>query len=314
MESRKIGALDVPVAGLGGNNFGTRLDETRTRAVVTAALEAGVRLFDTADLYGDGTSERLLGRALGGSRTEVSIATKFGMRTPPRGLAPGGAAWVEEACEQSRERLGVERIDLYWFHQPDPGTPIAETLAAMNRLVEEGKVREIGCSNFSAEQLDEAARVAAAEGLRPFAAVQNQYSLLHRAPELGVLAACERLGMAFVPFFPLSSGALTGKYRRGLPAPAGTRLGGGGGQPAEEALGLERLAVVERLARYAEAHGHTLLELALSWLASRPAVAAVIPGATSPEQVRANTMAAEAWRLTPAEIAEVRELVEGRDD
>jgi aryl-alcohol dehydrogenase-like predicted oxidoreductase len=312
MESRRIGVLDVPVAGLGGNNFGTRLDETRTRAVVTAALDAGVRLFDTADLYGDGGSERLLGRALGGSRTEVLIATKFGMRTPPRGLAPGCAAWVAEACEQSLERLGVERIDLYWFHQPDPRTPIAETLAAMNRLVEGGKVREIGCSNFSAEQLDEAARVAAAEGLRPFVAVQNQYSLLHREPELGVLAACERLGMAFVPFFPLSSGALTGKYRRRLPAPAGTRLGGAGGQSAEEALGLERLAVVEGLAQYAEAHGYTLLELALSWLVTRPGVACVIPGATSAEQVRANTAAAEAWRLTPAENAEVRELVESR--
>ena len=180
----------------------------------------------------------------------------------------------------------------------------------MNGLLDEGKVREIGCSNFSDEQLEEAAAVAAAEGLRPFAVVQNQYSLLHREPERGVLAACERLGMAFVPFFPLSSGALSGKYRRGKPAPGSTRLGGGGGQTSEEALGLERIEAVERLATFAETRGHTLLELALSWLVSRPAVAAVVPGATSAEQVRANAAATGAWRLTPQEIMEVDALLE----
>lgn len=307
-EKRMIGTLEVAVAGLGCNNFGTRLDAARTREVVEAALDAGVTLFDTADLYGDGASEEFLGRALGRRRDDVAIATKFGMRKPPAGLTGGHPDWVARACEQSLIRLGTDHIDLYLLHQPDPATPIADTLAAMNRLVEEGKVREIGCSNFSPAQLDEAARAASEHDLRGFACVQNQYSLLHREPEEGVLEACDRLGMSFIPFFPLASGALTGKYRRGEPAPAGTRLDAAGGQPAESAVGEDRLAATERLAAFAEAHGHTLLELALSWLAAHPQVASVIAGATSPAQVRANVAATSAWTLTEEELAAVDRL------
>jgi aryl-alcohol dehydrogenase-like predicted oxidoreductase len=305
-DTRRIGRLEVGVAGLGGNNFGTRLDAAATREVVEAALDAGVTLFDTADLYGGGASERFLGRALRAWRDEVVITTKFGMMKAAGGLSGGDPAWVARACDESRERLGVDHIDLYLLHQPDSATPIVDTLAAMNRLLEQGKVLEIGCSNFSAAQLDEAARAAADNGLRGFACVQNQFSLLHREPEDGVLEACERLGVSFVPFFPLGSGALSGKYRRGVAAP-GTRLGAGG-EPAELALGEERLAATERLTDFAEARGHTLLELALSWLTAHPQVASVIAGATSAAQVRANAAATGTWRLNAAELKEAREL------
>jgi aryl-alcohol dehydrogenase-like predicted oxidoreductase len=310
-EERAIGTLKVALAGLGCNNFGTRLDAVRTREVVDAALDAGVTLFDTADLYGDGRSEELLGRALRRRRDAAILATKFGMRRPPGGLTGGRPEWVARACEQSLARLGTGHIDLYLLHQPDPATPIVDTLAALDRLVQAGKVREIGCSNFSSAQLDEAAAAASAAGLRGFACVQNQYSLLHREPELGVLDACDRLGMSFIPYFPLASGALTGKYRRGAPVPAGTRLGGSGGQSAANALGEDRLAATERLTAFAEAHGHTLLELALSWLVAHPRVSSVIAGATSPAQVRANAAATTAWRLSADEFEEVGRLTAG---
>ncbi len=302
---RTIGGLEVSLAGLGCNNFGRRIDAARTRAVVDAALDAGVTLFDTADRYGDGASEELLGRALRGRRDEALILTKFGMLKSPGELTGGDPRWVARACDDSLRRLGVDRIDVLLLHQPDPSTPIVDTVAAMGRLVEQGKVREIGCSNFSVAQLTEAA---AQGGLRPFACVENEYSLLVREPERGMLDACERLGVSFVPYFPLASGLLTGKYRRGRPVPAGTRLGGGEGRPAELVIEEDKLAVTERLASFAEARGHSLLELALSWLAQRPRVASVIAGATSPEQVRANVAATVAWSLTPEEVEEIDEL------
>jgi aryl-alcohol dehydrogenase-like predicted oxidoreductase len=316
MEQHSIGELEVSVAGLGCNNFGARIDERRTREVVAAALDAGVTLYDTADLYGGGASERLLGAALGGRRDEVVVLTKFGMRAPPAGLTGGDPRWVVRACEESLRRLGSDHIDVYLLHQPDPATSVAETLAAMNGLVEQGKVREIGCSNFSAAQLDEAATAAEERGLRRFAVVENEYSLLEREPDQGVLAACERLGMGFLPFFPLANGLLTGKYRRGRPAPAGTRLGGAGDRPTERVIEKPRLDVTERLAAFAESRGHTLLELAVSWLAQRPRVASVIAGATSPEQVRANVAATTAWRLDRDELAEIDRLTRaaGRRD
>ena len=265
-------------------------------------------LFDTADIYGDGASETLLGQALGTRREGVVITTKFGMREPPKGLSGGHPKWVEQACEESLRRLGSTYIDLYLLHRPDPATPIAETLTAMNRLLEQGKVREIGCSNFSAAQLTEAAAAAKERGLRGFVCVQNEYSLLHREPEHEVLAACAALGLAFVPFFPLASGLLSGKYRRGRPAPAGTRLGGSGERLSDEVVGERQLAPVERLAVFAEQHGHSLLELALSWLAGRDQIASVIAGAMSAEQVRANVAATSAWRLTEEELAELDRL------
>ena len=303
IEKRMIGEVEVSLAGLGCNNFGRRIDEARTRAVVDAALDAGVTLFDTADRYGD--SEELLGRALRGRRDAAVILTKFGMLKPPDGLTGGDPRWVTRACDDSLRRLGTDRIDVFMLHTPDPSTPIGDTLAAMGSLVGQGKVREIACSNFSVEQLDEAAAAAAGGGLRPFASVENEYSLLVREPERAVLDACDRLGMSFIPFFPLASGLLTGKYRRGRPVPAGTRLGGDGSQPAELLIDEQRLAVVERLAAFAEARGYTLLELALSWLAQRPRLASVIAGATAPEQVRANVAATAAWALTAEELEEI---------
>jgi aryl-alcohol dehydrogenase-like predicted oxidoreductase len=308
MESRRIGSLEVSLAGLGCTNFGRRLDAGGTRTVVQSALEAGVTLFDTADVYGDGASETLLGQALGAARESVVITSKFGMREPPAGLTGGHPKWVEQACQQSLRRLGSDYIDLYLLHQPDPATPIGETLAAMNRLLEQGRVREIGCSNFSATQLAEAAAAARERHLRSFVCVQNEYSLLKREPEKEVFAACASLGLAFVPFFPLASGLLSGKYRKGRPAPAGTRLGGSGERSAEEVVGREKLAVVERLAAFAEQHGHSLLEFALSWLASRQPVASVIAGAMTAEQVHANVVATTAWKLSEEELAEVDRL------
>jgi aryl-alcohol dehydrogenase-like predicted oxidoreductase len=290
----------VPVAGIGCNNFGRRIDETRTREVVAAALETGATLFDTADLYGDGRSEEFLGRALGPRRDDVVIVSKFGMRTPPDGLSGGDPRWVARACEASLQRLGSDRIDVYLLHTPDDQTPIEDTLSAMSRLADEGKVREIGCSNFSAKQLDEAAEAAGELGLRRFATVQNEYSLLHTEPRDEVLGSCRRLAVSFMPYFPLASGLLSGKYRRGEPPPAGSRLAG-----SRERLTDERLEVVERLAAFAEGRGHTILELALSWLASQPEVSTVIAGATSAEQVHANTAGVQAWPMSDDDLAEV---------
>jgi aryl-alcohol dehydrogenase-like predicted oxidoreductase len=300
VERRSIGSVRVPVAGIGCNNFGRRIDEARTREVVAAALEVGATLFDTADLYGDGRSEEFLGRALGPRRDEAVIVSKFGMRTPPEGLSGGDPRWVARACEASLARLGTDRIDVYLLHTPDEQTPIEDTLSAMSRLVDEGKVREIGCSNLSAKQLDESAEAAEDLGFRRFATVQNEYSLLHTEPRDEVLAACRRLGMSFMPYFPLASGLLSGKYRRGEPPPAGSRLAG-----SRERLTDERLEVVERLAAFAEGRGHTILQLALSWLASQPEVATVIAGATSADQVHANTAAVQAWPMSEEERAEV---------
>jgi aryl-alcohol dehydrogenase-like predicted oxidoreductase len=303
---RWIGSVPVPIAGVGCNNFGRRIDEERTREVVAAALEVGATLFDTADLYGDGRSEEFLGRALGPRRDEVVIVSKFGMRTPPDGSSGGDPRWVAKACAESLRRLGTDRIDVYLLHTPDETTPIEDTLSAMSRLADEGKVREIGCSNFSAKQLDEAAEAAAELGLRRFVTVQNEYSLLHTDPLDEVIPACRRLGISLMPYFPLASGLLSGKYRRGEPPPAGSRLAG-----SQERLTDERLGLVERLSAFAESRGHTILELALSWLASQPEVSTVIAGATSAEQVRANTAAVLAWRMNDEELGAVEALLRG---
>jgi aryl-alcohol dehydrogenase-like predicted oxidoreductase len=297
VQMRTVGSLEVSIAGLGCNNFGSRTDETASRAVVDAALDAGVNCFDTADLYGRGASEEHLGRALRGRRDQAVVATKFAMLAPPEGLTGGQPEWVTRAAEESLQRLGTDRIDLYWMHQPDPDTPIGDTLEALQRLVVAGKVVEIGCSNFSATQLDEAARAAAERGVRPFVTVQNEYSLLHREPEAEVLPACRRSGLTFVPYFPLASGLLTGKYTRGADPPAGTRLARWPADRVGRLLNDDRFAVVEPLAALATRHGHTLHELALSWLAANPLVATVIAGATSPEQVRGNALATTAWEL-----------------
>ena len=309
MEPRPLGQLEVSPAGLGCNNFGSRIDDAASGAVVAAALDAGVTFFDTADLYGGGRSEEFLGHALGSARADVVLATKFGMRPPPEGLTGGDPRWVAAAVEASLSRLGTDYIDLYWLHQPDPSTPIGDTLEALDRLVTAGTVRELGCSNFSAVQLDEAAAAAASIGVRPFVSVQNEYSLLHREPETAVLPACRRLGLRFVPYFPLASGLLTGKYARGETPPAGTRLAQWPADRVGRILTDDRLAAVERLEAFAADHGHTLLELALSWLAANPLVPSVIAGATTPEQARANAVATTAWTLSPAERADLEALL-----
>jgi aryl-alcohol dehydrogenase-like predicted oxidoreductase len=300
METRRIGALEVSVVGLGCNNFGGRLDAAATARVVDAALDAGINFLDTADIYGGTRSEEYLGRALAGRRDQVVLATKFGMAVDGqrRGARP---EYVRRALEDSLRRLNTERIDLYQLHQPDPAVPIADTLGTLDELVKAGKVREIGCSNFSAEQLREA-DAAARAGAARFVSVQNEYSLVQREPEREVLAECERLGLAFIPYFPLASGLLTGKYRRGRAVPAGTRLAEGG--RFGDLLSERNLALVEALTEFTATHRHTLLELAVSWLLSRPAVASVIAGATSPKQVALNAGAA-GWRLTQEELAEV---------
>jgi aryl-alcohol dehydrogenase-like predicted oxidoreductase len=289
MQTRRIGQLEVTVVGIGCNNFGGRMDAAATDAVVGAALEEGINFFDTADVYGGTHSEEQLGLALGSRRDEVLVASKFGMAI---GDGPGGAApsYVRSAAEDSLRRLGTDHIDLYQLHRPDPKTPIADTLAALGELIAEGKVREIGCSNFSAAQLDEAA-AAAAGGAPGFASVQNDYSILHREPEPDVLDACERLGVAFLPYFPLASGLLTGKYRAGEPAPAGTRLGNDPSR-AEREMTKERMAQVEALSELAGESGGSLLDLAFAWLLSRDVVSSVIAGATRPEQVHANAATA----------------------
>ena len=302
METRKIGSLDVSIVGLGCNNFGGRLDYDRTLAVVDAALAAGINFFDTADIYGGTRSEEFLGRALEGRRDRVILATKFGMKVDEQrqGAKP---EYVRQACEDSLRRLRTDAIDLYLLHQPDPSTPIADTLAALDGLVRSGKVRNIGCSNFSADQLREA-EAAAGSGAK-FISVENEYNLLHREPEAAVLAECERQGLAFLPFFPLAGGMLSGKYRKGQPLPENSRLN----QGSTRFLNERNVEIVEDLVAFVESRGHSLLELAFSWLLSRRQVASVIAGATRPEQVRAN-VAAAGWHLTPADLAEVDRLTQ----
>lgn len=305
MEMRRIGSLEVSVVGVGCNNFGPRIDEARTAEVVHAALDVGINLFDTADTYGKGLSEEYLGRALAGRRADVVIATKFGMPMDDerRGAHPD---YIRRAVEDSLRRLNTDYIDLYQLHTPDPEIPIEETLGALDELVRAGKVREIGCSNFSAAQLREADEYSTGAGKARFVSVQNEYSLLHREPEAEVLPECERLGIAFIPYFPLASGLLTGKYQRGEPAPAGTRLATSERYAA--LLSDENLARVEALRDFAEARNRSLLDLAFSWLLTPPAVASVIAGATRPEQVRSNAAAA-GWRLSPDELEEIDGIV-----
>ena len=301
MRTRKLGStgLDVTVVGLGCNNFGGRIDEAASRAVIDAALDAGVTFFDTAEIYGGGgVSEEFIGRALAGRRDEVVLATKFGHGPRDGEPAPGSRTNIRRAVEDSLRRLQTDRIDLYQYHNPDGVTPLEETLGALNELVEEGKVRAIGSSNFSAALVEEAHATADEQGLSPFATEQSEYSWVARDAEDELLPACERLGIGFVPYFPLASGLLTGKYRRGEPAPEGTRLHG-------RELDDGRLAGVERLEAWADEHGVSLLEVAIGGLAAQPAILSVIAGATKPEQVRANA-AAGAWEPTADELESLR--------
>ena len=302
MEMRKLGSLDVTVVGLGCNNFGMRSDEKQSAAVVHAALDAGINFFDTADIYGGTRSEELLGRALGRRRDEVVVATKFAAPIDDDPLHAGASArWVREAVDGSLRRLGTDRIDLYQQHMPDPAVPIDETLAALDALVRAGKVREIGSSNFSGEQIDAAEAVSTANGWARFVSAQNHFNVLHREPLDDVVPACVRNGLGLLPYFPLASGLLTGKYGRGEPPPAGTRLSTMPDDRAARILSDRNFERLDRLATFAEARDHTVLDLAFAWLAGQPAVASVIAGATQPDQVRANVAAGE-WRLSGEEL------------
>jgi aryl-alcohol dehydrogenase-like predicted oxidoreductase len=303
METRKIVSLEVSVAGLGCNNFGWRIGAEESAATVEAAIEAGINFFDTADIYGEGRSEEFLGRALGRRRRAVIVATKFGIKMG-EGKEGAKPAYIRRAAEDSLRRLNTDYIDLYQIHRPDPETPIADTLGALDELVRAGKVREIGCSNFSGYQLRGAA-VAAGPGAARFASVQNEYSLLKRDPESAVLPECVRQGIGFIPYFPLANGLLTGKYRAGQPAPEGSRAHASFGP---KVFTEPNLALAERLMRFAEARGHSLLELAISWLACQPAVASVIAGAKSAGQAKANAEAAS-WKLGSAELAGVEQAL-----
>ena len=304
MRTRRLGSsdLEVTVVGLGCNNFGGRIDEPAAHAVIDAALDAGVTFFDTADVYGNrGGSEEIIGRALAGRRDQVVLATKFGHDLGDGETARATRSYIRKAVENSLRRLQTDRIDLYQYHRPDGVTPLAETLEALHELVQEGTVRAIGSSNFTSALVEEAAAIAAERGLTPFVSEQSEYSWLRRSAEQELLPTSSRLGIGFIPYFPLASGLLTGKYAKGEPAPEGTRLAG-------RELAEADLDTVDRLREFAERHGVSLLDVAIGGLAAVDGVASVIAGATKPEQVRANA-AAGAWEPTAEQLAELRSLL-----
>ena len=316
MQQRRLGnsGLQVSLAGLGTNNFGMRLDYEQSASVVSSALDAGITFFDTADIYGGGKSEEYLGRALGSRREDVLIATKFAMPSGEGPFTRGGSRhYIEKAVARSLKRLGTDYIDVYQMHQPDAETPIAETLEALSDLVHRGVVRYIGHSNFTGWQIADADWTARSRGLERFVSAQNEWSLLERKIEPEIMPACRQFGLGQLPFFPLASGFLTGKYRRGADLPAGTRLAAwrrvmpGRIDAITADANFDKL---EALESFAEEQGHTILDLALSWLASDPAVSSVIAGATKPEQIEANVAATEAWSLTAEDYAAVDAILE----
>ncbi len=307
LAKRSLGVLgpEVSVVGLGCNNFGRRVDVAGTRAVVDAALDEGITFLDTADIYGDphGRSEEFLGEVLEGRRDRVMLATKFGMNMDDGRGPRGSREYIRQAVEASLRRLRTDVIDYYWYHQPDGVTPISETLETLDGLVRAGTVRWIGASNFNAEQIEEADAVARDRGFARFTAVQNNYSLLNREAEREVLPTCERLGLGFVPFFPLASGLLTGKYRRGEAAPAGTRLAS-----RDQVATEEQFDLVESLESYAADRELSMIDVAIGALLARAPVSTVIAGATRPEQVRQNVGAAR-WQPSETDLAELEELL-----
>jgi aryl-alcohol dehydrogenase-like predicted oxidoreductase len=305
-KTRPLGhsGIEVSVIGLGCNNFGRRLDVAGTRAVLDACLGHGINFLDTADIYGGaGKSEEFLGEVLAGRRDQVVLATKFGMDMGDGKGPRGSREYIHQAIDASLRRLQTDVIDLYWYHRPDGVTPISETLGALDELVQAGKVRSVGGSNFSAEEIEEADTVARENGLTRFTAIQNEYSLLVRDPEPEVLPACERLDLAFIPFFPLASGLLTGKYRRGTPGPDGARLSG-----REEIASEAQFDLVEALEGYAEERGVSLIQVAIGALLARPAVTSVIAGATKPEQVATNAGAA-GWVPSAEDMTALEQLL-----
>ncbi len=315
MEYKNLGrsGLQVSVVGLGCNNFGMRIDAEAAKAVVDKALECGINLFDTADIYGGrGKSEEMLGAALQGRRREAIIATKF---AGPMGDGPtwggGSRRYIMSAVEDSLRRLNTDYIDLYQMHFPDVKTPLDETMRALDDVVRSGKARYIGCSNFAGWQVAESTWLARTQHGAAFVSAQNQYNLLDRRIERDLAPAVGQYGLGILPYFPLASGFLTGKYRPGQPPPEGTRLAAWGPRGAQM-LSDQNFDVLTKLEQFAEAHGHSMIDLAIGWLASHDFVASVIAGATRPEQIEQN-VAAGAWKLTPAEIAEVDAITKHGD-
>jgi len=308
VRTRKIGSLEVSVVGVGCNNFARQLDFAQTQRVVDAALDEGVTFFDTADHYGRPrtSSESYLGEALGARRSKVVIATKFGrvLDDERQGASP---AYIRFAIEAALKRLRTDYIDLWQLHIPDPATPIEETLGALDELVKEGKIREIGSSNFCVEQTLEAAAVARANGTARFVATQAEYSLLARGIETGLLPACEQNAVGLLPYLPLYNGLLTGRYRAGDAPPPGSRIGGKDEATQARIFSARNMAILGDLIAFAEARGRTVLELAFAWLLAHDAVPSVIAGVSSPAQVSGNVAAAR-WELTPEELAEVSAL------
>jgi aryl-alcohol dehydrogenase-like predicted oxidoreductase len=300
MRKRRLGrdGPEVSVVGLGCNNFGGRIDLDATRAVVDAALDADITLFDTADIYGNGGgSERFLGEVLQGRRDRVLLATKFGGDMGDGTKERGSATYIRKAIEASLERLRTDYVDLYQYHFYDGVTPFEETFGALSELVDQGKVRYVGHSNLEARQIEEVDTLCRSRGLTSPVSAQNEYSLLRRDVEAELLPTCERLGIGVLPYFPLASGLLTGKYKRNEPRPEGTRLSG-----RDEVFTDEKFDRIEALERYAEERGVTLLDVAIGGLAGEPAIASVIAGATKPEQVRANAKAGE-WEPSADDLA-----------
>jgi aryl-alcohol dehydrogenase-like predicted oxidoreductase len=309
MEFRNLGhtGLRVSVVGLGCNNFGGRLDLAGTRAVIDRAIDSGITLFDTAESYGNGGgSERLMGECLGARRKDIVLATKFGWSTEQGATAMGSRRYAMQAVEASLQRLKTDWIDLYQFHKPDPRTPLDETLRAMDDIVRQGKARYVGISNHPAWQVVDAQWITRHNGLAPLASCQDQYNLLVRDAEKDLIPAMQAQGMSLLPYFPLASGLLTGKYEKDKPAPAGTRFAGGGNY-TNRYLTESNWKKIDALTAFAAERGHTLLDVAFSWLARKPAVASVIAGATKPEQVEANIKAAS-WALSAEEMKQIDAL------
>ena len=312
METRPLGAsgIQASLVGLGCNNFGMKIDLEASRAVIDTALEVGITCFDTADMYGKGQSEEFLGKVLGPRRKDIVLATKFGgvAKIAESGERWGSREYILRCVEDSLRRLQTDWIDLYQMHYPDPNTPIEETLETLNTLVQQGQVRAIGHSNFSAEQINQSVEQSSTHDFAHFVTAQNDWSLLNRAVEADAIPACEQHGLGQLPYFPLASGMLTGKYRRGEDFAPGTRLAV---LPFTQRMASEEnFSKVETLQDFVQTHGHSLLELAFSWLAAQPCVSSVIAGTTTPEQVRANAAAIN-WKLSAEELTQVDALVSG---
>jgi aryl-alcohol dehydrogenase-like predicted oxidoreductase len=312
MKYRRIGksGLQVSVVGLGCNNFGMRIDLEGTRSVIHAALDAGITLFDTADIYGgQGGSETMMGQVLGERRKDIVLATKFGMQMDKEGVKKGGSRrYIMSAVEDSLRRLKTDWIDLYQLHAPDPSTPMEETLRALDDLVTSGKVRYVGCSNVPAWGVADAAWIAETRGFSGFISCQDEWSVLVRKLEAELKPMCEHFGIGILPYFPLASGMLTGKFKKGEPLSKDTRIGAAQGSGYFDHFTTDdKFDTIAKLTEFAEARGHTILELAFSWLVAQPVVPSVIAGATKAEQVTANVAAAD-WVMTPEELAEIDKI------